>query len=348
VSEGGTPFDRATAYDLYQKFLAPVADVLKGNKRLLIVADGALTSLPLSVLVTQPPEGEDTDPDTLRATAWLIKSYALTTLPAVSSLKALRVFQRKSDASQPFRGFGSPTLAGRSGGVAPATPAEVQVASRSASVFFRGRFADVDVVRQLEPLPATADELRHMASALGADPAKAVTVGDAATETAVKGADLSHASIVAFATHGLVTGELTGLAEPALVFTPPAKATDIDDGLLTASEAAQLKLGADWVVLSACNTAAGDGTPGAEGLSGLARAFLYAGARAILASHWPVRDDAAAALTTGTFANLTKDPKLGRAEALRRAMISVMDDTDDPTLAHPSAWAPFVVVGEGA
>ena len=346
LAEGGTPFDRDTAFDLYQKFIAPVGDVLRGNKRLLIVADGALTSLPLSVLVTQPPEGDDADPDALRATAWLIKSYALTTLPAVSSLKALRVFQRKSDATDPFRGFGSPTLAGRGG--APASPAEVQVASRSASAFFRGRYADVDVVRRLEPLPATADELRRMASALGTDPRKAVSIGAAATETAVKAADLSHTAIIAFATHGLVTGELTGLAEPALVFTPPAKATDIDDGLLTASEAAQLKLSADWVVLSACNTAAGDGTPGAEGLSGLARAFLYAGARAILASHWPVRDDAAAALTTGTFGNLTRDPSIGRAEALRRAMIAVMSNTDDPSLAHPSAWAPFVVVCEVA
>ena len=176
---------------------------------------------------------------------------------------------------------------------------------------------------------------------------RALSLGDAATETAVKKAALGNARILAFATHGLLTGELTGLSEPALVLTPPAKATDIDDGLLTASEAAQLQLGADWVVLSACNTAAGDGTPGAEGLSGLARAFLYAGARAILVSHWPVRDDAAAALTTGAFSRLTSEKGIGRAEALREAMIAVMDNTDDPTLAHPSAWAPFVVVGEG-
>jgi CHAT domain-containing protein len=186
-----------------------------------------------------------------------------------------------------------------------------------------------------------------MAEALGADPASALALGDAATETAVKSAALADARILAFATHGLVTGELMGLAEPALVFTPPEKASDIDDGLLTASEAAQLDLAADWVVLSACNTAAGDGTPGAEGLSGLARAFLYAGARAILVSHWPVRDDAAAALTTSAFANLKSEPEIGRAEALRRAMLSVMENPDDPTLAHPSAWAPFVVVGEG-
>ncbi|MEO8667919.1 MAG: CHAT domain-containing protein, partial [Bauldia sp.] len=309
VAEGGTPFDRATAHELYVNYLAPVADVLDGANSLLIVADGAFTSLPLSVLVTDTPEGDDADPEALRATPWLIKKYALTTLPAVSSLKALRLFQKKAEASEPFRGFGSPHLLGRAG-ASEAGSGDVEVASRgvrAASTYFRGRYADVDVVRQLEPLPATENELRRMAEALGADPAKALALGDNATETAVKTAALSDARILAFATHGLLTGELTGLSEPALVFTPPKEATDIDDGLLTASEAAQLKLGADWVVLSACNTAAGDGTPGAEGLSGLARAFLYAGARAILVSHWPVRDDAAAALTTGAFARLTTE-----------------------------------------
>ena len=344
IAEGGIPFDRATAHQLYESYLAPLAGVLDGADSLLVVADGAFTSLPLSVLVTDVPEGEDADPEALRATPWLVRRFALTTLPAVSSLKALRVFQKHGEGSEPFKGFGSPALVGKAGAGAGEP---VAVASRSANAYFRGRLADVDAVRELEPLPATADELRNMAGALGADPASALFLGEEATETAVKSAALADARVVAFATHGLVTGDLRGLAEPALVFTPPKEATDIDDGLLTASEAAQLKLGADWVVLSACNTAAGDGTPGAEGLSGLARAFLFAGARAILVSHWPVRDDAAAALTTGAFARLTEAPEIGRAEALRRAMIAVMENTDDPTLAHPQAWAPFVVVGEG-
>lgn len=343
VAEGGIPFDRTTAFELYQSYFAPLADVLDGQTSLLLVPDGAFTSLPLSVLVTETPEGDDADPEALRSTPWLIQKYALTTLPAVSSLKALRLFGKRAEGTDPFRGFGSPTLYGP--GDKP--DEETRGSLRSANAYFRGRLADVDAIRKLNPLPATADELRHMADALGANPDQALALGDAATETAVKGATLGAARVVAFATHGLLTGELTGLAEPALVFTPPEKASLVDDGLLTASEAAQLKLGADWVVLSACNTAAGDGTPGAEGLSGLARAFLYAGARAILVSHWPVRDDAAAALTTGAFSNLTQDGGIGRAEALRRAMITVMENTDDPTLAHPSAWAPFVVVGEG-
>src|SRR5690606_22207527 len=106
------------------------------------------------------------------------------------------------------------------------------------------------------------------------------------------------------------------------------------------------RLSADWVLLSACNTAGSDGKPGAEGLSGLARAFLYAGARSILVSHWPVRDDAAARLTTDAIAAVGQG--IGRSEALRRAMLALMEDKRDLSLAHPSAWAPFVVVGEGA
>ena len=143
-----------------------------------------------------------------------------------------------------------------------------------------------------------------------------------------------------------MSGEMSGLAEPALVLTPPDEATDVDDGLLTASEAALLNLNADWVILSACNTAAAD-EPGADGLSGLARSFFYAGARSMLVSHWPVRDDAAARLTTAAISMQDDNPDLGRAEALRRSMLVLMNDTSDPSLAHPSAWAPFVIVGEG-
>ena len=169
--------------------------------------------------------------------------------------------------------------------------------------------------------------------------------GDA-TETWIKSADLADRKVIAFATHGLVAGDLTGLAEPALVLTPPEEGTELDDGLLTASEVAQLKLDADWVILSACNTASPDGTPGAEGLSGLAKAFFYAGTRTLLVSHWPVASDAAVKITTRMLAEAAK-PGIGRAEAHRRAMLSLLDEKEPDHFAHPAFWAPFVVVGEG-
>jgi CHAT domain-containing protein len=136
------------------------------------------------------------------------------------------------------------------------------------------------------------------------------------------------------------------LAEPALVLSLPATATALDDGLLKASEVAQLKLNADWVVLSACNTAAAE-KPGAEALSGLARAFFYAGARSLLVSHWPVESDPSVKLMTTTFDAIAKNPKLTTAEALRQGMITVMEDRANPDWANPAAWAPFVLVGDG-
>jgi CHAT domain-containing protein len=164
---------------------------------------------------------------------------------------------------------------------------------------------------------------------------------------AVQTASLQDFKVVDFATHGLIAGEIAGLGEPALVLSLPDQPTADDDGLLTASRVAKLKLDADWAVLSACNTAAGS-SPGAEGFSGLARAFFYAGARALLVSNWPVDSEAAARLTTGSFDALKRNPEIGRAEALRQSIKALIADTSSDQNSDPSIWAPFVVVGEGA
>ena len=157
---------------------------------------------------------------------------------------------------------------------------------------------------------------------------------------------LAQFRIVHFATHGTLAGELKAGAEPGLILTPPQTATDEDDGYLSASEIAGLKLDADWVILSACNTAAA-GATGAEALSGLARAFFYAQARALLVSHWAVYSDVTVKLISRTVTEITADKSVGRAEALRRAMLALIDQGEVQE-AHPAYWAPFVVVGEGA
>ncbi len=348
VSQGNRPFDRQTAYQLYQDLIAPVAQLFKDVDHLYVVSAGALSSLPLSVLVTEPPGvGEDNaDPEVLRGTAWFGARYALTTLPSVSSLKSLRKFAEV--ARTPFLGFGDPQLEGQ--------PAVAQNEARGLEQFYRGvsesgtLLAAPAVIRQqLAPLPGTRVEIQAMADALGA-PGSAVRLGEDATERAVKSADLK-TRVLVFATHGLVAGELRGLGEPGLVFTPPPTASTDDDGILTASEAAQLDLNVEWLILSACNTASADGTPGADGLSGLARAFLYAGAQALLVSHWRVRDDVTATLTVRTVQN---SGEMSRAHALRTAMTTIRTGVDpngdrvsnwDPSWSHPSAWAPFVIVG---
>jgi CHAT domain-containing protein len=213
----------------------------------------------------------------------------MTVLPSVSSLRALRHFARATLAKQPFVGFGDPELDGM-----PNRDRSIDVAT----LFTRGAVADVEAVRELPRLPDTADEINALAATLGADDT-AIYLQARASEARVRSMDLSDYRILAFATHGLVAGELKGVAEPALVLTPPDEGSEADDGLLTASEIATLDLNADWVILSACNTAAADGTPGAEGLSGMAKAFFYAGARALLVSHWSVNSEAAVAITTG-------------------------------------------------
>jgi CHAT domain-containing protein len=365
---GVLPFDLARSHALYKALLGPAQNLVKG-KHLLIVASGPLTSLPFGVLVTEPPQapGPATLDDYRRA-AWVGTRQPISVLPSVASLAALRRHARASQAAEPFVGFGDPALEGSTKcGPLPAIPdrcpdEEIQVAGRThivtrrgqslvaANSYFRGGLANVDAVRGACPLPDTAYELRCVARSLGAA-AGAVVIGKDMTETAVKAAPLDRYRIVHFATHGLLAGE-TALfakdrAEPALVMSPPEKATEEDDGLLTASEVAGLKLDADWVVLSACNTA-GAKEPGAEALSGLARAFFYAGARALLVSHWYVNSEAATLLISRTFAELGRSARIGRAEAFRRAMLAVMSDDKRPWDMHPSAWAPFVVVGEGA
>jgi CHAT domain-containing protein len=197
-------------------------------------------------------------------------------------------------------------------------------------------------------LPETAIEVASVATALGARRTD-IFLGNAATETAIKKLSregrLQTYRILHFATHGLVAGEAKGLAEPALALTAPINQTEEDDGLLTASEVSTLKLNADMVLLSACNTAAGD-KAGAEALSGLAQAFFYAGARSLLVSHWYVNSQAAVEITIGLFSELKRSPDIGRAEALRRSMLALMSKGGGH--AHPGTWAPFVVVGEGA
>jgi CHAT domain-containing protein len=213
----------------------------------------------------------------------------------------------------------------------------------------KGGAADVADLRRWEPLPETADELCEVAHDLGVDPTTHVYLSGAATETKVnqlsEEGSLAKYKIVHFATHGAVAGEVTRASEPGLLLTPPEQANETDDGYLSASEIAGLKLDADWVILSACNTAAGEAT-GAEALSGLARVFFYAGARSLLVSHWEVASDATVKLITKAIAELKADPKIGRAEALRRSMLSMINSGKDYE-AHPAFWAPFVLVGEG-
>ncbi|WP_369719665.1 tetratricopeptide repeat protein [Bradyrhizobium sp. LLZ17] len=346
-------FDLALANEIYTALLGPVEGLTREKRSLLVVPSGALTALPFHLLVTETPEAAI--PDTLegyRSAAWLLRRQAVSVLPSVVSLKSLRAFARKDQGVKPMTGFGDPVFNPAQGGPAERRTAGGKVAARSiASIaytdFWRGAGVDrARLAQALPQLPDTADELSAVAKDVGATEAD-IHLGRDASETTLKRAALAQYGIIYFATHGLVAGDIKGVGEPSLALSIPDQPSELDDGLLTASEVAQLKLNADWVVLSACNTIAGD-KPGAEALSGLARAFFYAGARALLVSHWAVDSEAATRLTTSTFDLLKSEPKIGRAEALRRAMLAYLDDASSPRNAYPAMWAPFALIGEGA
>ncbi len=357
-SGGGYAYDRKTAYALYQQLIAPVASVLAGKRHVFITSGGALSSFPLGILVTDTPIGKDGDPAALRSTKWFADAHALITIPSIQSLQFLRSAAQKASLSptsstQDFVGYGDPILSGLA-----INRGSKQSRGRAARMMFSPNLsragkgiANVAEINSLSRLPGTATELENMRVALGAPPS-AVHVQSQATEHAIRSADLSKVRILALATHGMMAGELAGAAEPGLVFTPPALASDQDDGFLTASEISEMRLDADLVVLSACNTAAGDGSEGAPGLSGLARAFFYAGARNLFVSHWPVRDDVAARITVDALRRQKSNPALSRAEALQQAMQAIRNDAThdgpDDSWAHPNAWAAFSLIGDGA
>jgi CHAT domain-containing protein len=354
TAEAGADFDLDLAYQAYEILLEPVADALKGKSTLIVVPDKALAAMPFHLMLTAAP-----DPHTgLREAPWLIRKMAVMIVPTVASLASLRdANAHSSAATRPFLGIGDPLIgASRTGPqpydctsppdaglfVAALTPTDAPVLRGG------GDLADGQALASLTALPETRCELQAIARKMGAP--DALLLGGQATEAEVKRlsdtGDLLAYRVLSFATHGLIAGEI-GDNNAGLVLTPPDTPDANDDGLLTTAEIANLRLDAAFVLLSACNTAAG-AKGRDEGLSGLASAFFLAGARSLLVSHWPVFSDAAARLTTTTFDALAANPGIGRAEALRRAMLAVLDDPGStPAVIHPGWWGPFMIIGEG-
>lgn len=358
-------FDLEGAHELYKLLLEPIRDGWKEAKTLIVVTNGALGLLPLGLLPTEPMKVArevDGQPHfaAYRQVAWLARTHASVSLPSAGALtqpapganahrqprtaRRLRrsLFQRRAGQAD------DSTDAQR---VATATTRGARVQLRASPRTEQLSSASLNALPRLED---TGDELKAVATALKVDPTKVLHLGRDANEKVVKALDLARYRIVAFATHGLIPGDVDGLTQPALALTAPDVA-DIDgDGLLTVEEILSLKLNADWVVLSACNTAAGGGA-GAEAVSGLGRAFLYAGTRALLLTNWSVDSPSARELVTGVFRRQASDTALSRAEALRQSMMRLMESSEVKneagvtifTHAHPIFWAPYTIIGDG-
>ena len=359
------PFDVGLAHKLHSAVMEPVAPGWNGAKNIIVVAHGTLGRLPFHLLVTKPTPQPDERPGTLRFSEYrnvpfLIRETTVTHVPSVAAFASLRSTPAGAANRKPFIGFGDPWFSdeqAKSARHEEVQRQKIQLAMADASLAMRAVPRTDGLpsaeLAQLPRLPDTAAEVREIALALGADPDKDVMLGAKATEKAVRSMKLDDRRVVMFATHGLIPGELDGLNQPALALSSPEIEGVEGDGFLTVEKILGLKLDADWVVLSACNTAAGEGA-GAEAVSGLGRAFFYAGARALLVTHWPVETVSARRLTTDLFRRAASQ-NLSRAAALREAMTNMISTGERAgpngagifAYAHPLFWAPYTIIGDG-
>lgn len=339
--EQARAFDFGAANALYEALLKPLEPMLAGKAHLIVSTSGALAQFPFATLVTSAYAGAPAQ------APWLVNQLAISHVPGASAWIALKELSKVKPASQAFMGWGDPLF--DTAQLAPSGKTRQLRLTRST-----GSGLDDDLVQttirysQIPPLPETRAEIETIATLFKADLKADTLFGQAADRESVLQASasglLAQKRVLVFATHGLVPGDLPNLTQPALALAANS-AADANPlaPLLTLQDVLGLKLNADWVVLSACNTAAAEGRA-QEALSGLARGFFYAGSRSLLVTHWAVESESASKLTTATFAHQLTHSEARRAESLRAAMLKVMAQ---PGYGHPAFWAPYALVGEG-
>ena len=354
-------FDTIAAYGLYRDLLEPLEDHWSPAKHLIFITDNALASLPMGMLLRQSVSSIDSGDlmfDGFKDLPWLIRTHAISTIPSALSFALLRRGEAPTEDRSAFFGIGDPIFnpddASEEIQVADAGQARGSLVLRSISTT---RELDKAAIRDLPRLYDTADEIRAIADVVGADYERDIFIGNRASEATIRqmsqSGTLRNYRILSFATHGLIPGDLDGLLSPALALSAPlGESQEVwDDGLLTAEEIMELDLNADWVILSACNTASPQASS-TEAFSGLGQAFFYAGARSLLLSNWPVYSDSTRLLMVSLFKN--EATSSSRAEALRAASLEIMDRGSFSkggklkfSYAHPLFWAPFTLVGDG-
>jgi CHAT domain-containing protein len=332
------PLNTERLFTFYNELLGPLHAQLGSVRSLLVASNGALASLPFAALVMQPTAASSA-PD------WLVQHMAVTQIPSPSSLLALRRIAKPTVAAKGMMGFGDPLFKLAVTGDAKLPPTArirlllakpVRTEDTRYDAELGLRYGDIP------PLPETRKELQAVAKALGANVNTDLVLGDKATRRAVLEANLTDRRLVAFATHGLMPGELPGVSKPALAMA--ANADESESPLLELDDVLGLRLNAQWVLLSACNTAAGVQNDAA--MTGLVRGFFFAGARSVLATHWAVESDSAAALSAATFTNASR-AGAARSESLRQAQLAMLDGTlGGGSWKHPYYWAAYALFGD--
>jgi len=326
-ADGNLPsFDIAASRELYTALFGGLGDALDGVQSVTIAPTGPLLAIPFAILLTGPADGAD-----LGAAPWLVRKFAMEHVPAAANFTKLRQTP-PSSARNPWFGFGD---------FHRITPAQAIATYPTPAC----RQSATDLA-DLPTLDGSRAELQYVAGIMNAGP-NDMLLGAAFTVPAVQATPLKDYRVIHFATHGLLPAELGCQDQPAIITSAPAGARDASGALLTAEAVFGLKMDADLVIISACNTGGPDGKTAGEGLAGLARSFFYAGARSMLVSHWDVSELAAGRLIGGTLTNYTTSPGKGLAAALRDAELAWIDNPRiSPAQKHPIYWAPFALVGD--
>ena len=327
-SDGSSePFDTDAAYQLYQSIFGGFGTELAQTKTLIVAPGGSLLSVPFAALLTAPAS-----PDDLVKAPYLIRKMAVLHVPSPASFRQLRRAEGTSRATRPWTGFGDPVL-----------PTTAQIAATFPSATCH---RDSDDKLAFAAIPGSLKELDAARRLYKASPQdEEIGARFNAKDFTSEGANLADYRVLHFATHALLQGEIGCLAEPALLMSAAPGSRDAKTALFTASMVADLKLDADLVILSACNTGGSNGN--GESLSGLARSFITAGARGLIVSHWEADDQATTYLLANFVARRNAEPKEGPANSLAWAQRRLLQDAaqDLAYLAHPRLWAVMALVG---
>ena len=344
------PFDIAGARKLYADLFAPIAPRLGNASHIIFEPAGAMLKLPANLLVTDDASvaayraRATSDEFDFRGVAWLGRDRDISTAVSARAFRDVRAVP-PSQAKFEYLGLGQN---------APVPPL-LQLATAPRPLLEDSADCAWPLSGWSNPISAT--ELRAAQAIIGKDDAKLVT-GTAFTDQALlQQRDLTDYRVLHFATHGLVTAPKPECpARPALLtsFATDRAGQLQSDGLLTFREIFDLRLDADLIILSACDTAgaasaaatreAGLASGGDFALDGLVRAFVGAGGRSVVASHWPAPDNfnATERLISGLF---RAPPGTGTAAALRSAQLALMDEA---ATSHPYYWAGFAIIGDGS
>jgi CHAT domain-containing protein len=306
---GGLP-DVSTdlAYSFYLALVKPLEKELFGTKALVMVPDPTMAGLPLSVLISEPPQEKTWNVTSTWRPHWLVDRFAITMAPSAEAVAFLRGQQRSDAPPNSMLAFGDPVL----------------------SDALRAKF---------KPLPDAGLEARKVA-ALASDSAQASLIGKDFTKDRIKHQRLSGFRVILFATHAVPAHGI----DPAFILaTPPATVSEQDDGAITATDIAGLRIDSDLIILSACNTGVGDGDE--DGYGELVGAFFLAGAGDVIASNWPVVSDTAENITVPVSAHVARSGLTGLSTALQKSMQQLSERPPGDHARHPISWAPFFIVG---